>query len=641
MERPKQLRSAAMIAVVAVVLLTALGMKAQGPQPAPDAQTPQTQDPPGRVARLNYIDGSVSFQPAGGSDWVDATLNRPLVTGDNLWTDENSRAELHVGSTALRLGEKTGITLLEVSDHAVQIRLAMGSLIVNVRRIDAEDAYEIDTPNVAFVVTQPGDYRVDVSPDDYRTDVTVWRGRGEVTGGGSTYTIVADQCATFKGSDRLDYDISQTPGEDALGAWASERDRHEDDSDSAEYVSDNMTGYEDLGSYGDWSYVAEYGYVWRPVGLVPGWAPYRFGRWIWVAPWGWTWVADEPWGFAPYHYGRWAFAGNTWVWVPGSRVVRPVYAPALVGWVGGPPSNRSVGWFPLAPGEVFVPAYKVSSVYVNRVNTTNTSVTEARVSSIYNTVITSRNTGTSSFTYANRGVEGGVTVVSHDTFVNALPVARNVVSVSSKQIASSSTIPAIEPSTVSRLGAGASTHQPPRAVVSRAVVALRTPTSAPQAADQSQALTQRSQQASSRPSSSQPLVRQLAPGQPVAPTQVKHSLKSDPAFSSFEPGSSSSAEQVKPHVWEEQGTPQPEPTTQQQPETRKASSAQRRAHTTARSTAPAPAKPAPQPNEKEEEPKYSSWHPQKSPTNSQPQSVSHSATQSHSSSSSSPPPPKK
>ncbi len=256
MEMQKRLLSAAMMGVVALMLQTPEMMRAQGSQPAPDGQTSQNdQDPPGRVARLNYIDGSVSLQPAGESDWVDATLNRPLVTGDNLWADENSRAELHVGSTALRLGEKTGITLLEVGDQTVQIRLAMGSLIVNVRHVDGEDSYEIDTPNIAFVVTQPGDYRVDVSPDDYRTEVTVWRGRGEVTGGGSVYTIGANQYASFTGSDRLDYGISQIPGNDALDAWASERDRREDDSDSAEYVSSDMTGYEDLGAYGDWTYI--------------------------------------------------------------------------------------------------------------------------------------------------------------------------------------------------------------------------------------------------------------------------------------------------------------------------------------------------------------------------------------------------
>ena len=314
-----------------------------GPQDTQDAQS-SDQDPPGRVARLNYMEGSVSFQPGGETDWVDAVLNRPLVTGDNLWADENSRAEVHIGSTALRLGPKTGITLLEVSDRAAQIRLAQGSLIVKVRHVDDEDSYEIDTPNVAFTVSQPGDYRIDVDPDGNHTEVTVWHGRGEVTGGGSSYTVVAEQRATFTGTDQLEYDLAQVSDQDGLDNWALDRDRREDQSDSANYVSREMTGYEDLDEYGDWSYVAGYGTCWRPRALVVGWAPYRFGHWIWVGPWGWTWVEDEPWGFAPFHYGRWAFAGTRWFWVPGPVYVRPVWAPALVAWVGGGCGISLLGW---------------------------------------------------------------------------------------------------------------------------------------------------------------------------------------------------------------------------------------------------------------------------------------------------------
>jgi hypothetical protein len=298
---------AVMVAGLAFMLQTPVKITAQdapvaqGPQDAPvpqDAQSPD-QDPPGRVARLNFVEGSVSFQPGGENDWVDAVVNRPLVTGDNLWADENSRAEVHVGSTALRLGPKTGITLLEVSDRAAQIRLAQGSLIVKVRHVDDEDSYEIDTPNVAFTVLQPGDYRVDVGPDGNRTEVTVWHGRGEVTGGGSSYTVVADQHAIFTGTDHLDYDLGQIPDQDGFDGWALNRDQIEDRSDSANYVSREMTGYEDLDEYGDWSYVAGYGTCWRPRALVAGWAPYRFGHWIWVGPWGWTWVEDEPWDLHP------------------------------------------------------------------------------------------------------------------------------------------------------------------------------------------------------------------------------------------------------------------------------------------------------------------------------------------------------
>jgi len=664
---------AVIVAGLAFMLQGSLAMKAQDAQvaadsqeAAPQAQNPQgsqtpqdtqdanTPDPPSRVARLNFMDGSVSFQPGGENDWVTAVLNRPLVTGDNLWADESSRAEVHIGSTALRLGSKTGITLLEVSDRAAQIRLAQGSLIVKVRHVDDEDSYEIDTPNVAFVVAQPGDYRIDVDPDGNRTEVTVWRGRGEVTGGGSSYTVVANQYATFTGTDQLNYELGQVPAEDGFDTWAVGRDQVEDQSDSANYVSREMTGYEDLDDNGDWSYVAGYGMGWRPR-VVAGWAPYRFGHWAWVGPWGWTWVEDEPWGFAPFHYGRWAFAGAGWFWVPGPSVVRPVYAPALVAWVGGGPGfnfsfsfGAGVGWFPLAPGEVFIPGYRVSRVYVNNVNITNTRVNVTRVTNVYNTVVINRSTTVSNVTYANRNVIGGVTVVSRDTFVNARPVARSVVSVPAREIAAApvSLRVGVEPARASVLGAGRPvTNRPPAAVTSRPVVALRTPAPIPRSFDQRQA------QAGghlNQPSSSS-LVRQEAPGRPVpmsAPTRPTQSgsmsksatqspTQTEEGFRSFVPPSGgNSPAKPQPRVWEAQGTPEPQKSSEAPPENRSAQPAQQWSHPLAKPVAPVQQGNAQQ--QREQEQKFSTWQQQRpAQPPAQRQQNSHPSVESHSS------PPKK
>ena len=456
--------------------------------PEQDDQGDQ-QDPPGRVARLNYSQGSVSFQPAGEGDWVTAVPNRPMVTGDNLWADENSRAEAHIGSTALRLGAKSGITFLNIDDRTVQIRVAQGSLIVRVRHVDDDDTYEVDTPNLAFTLLQPGEYRIDVSEDGSQTITTVWQGRGEVTGGGFSYTVVGGQSATFTGSDHLDYDLEQVPNEDDFDQWSFERDQREDNADSANYVSREMTGYEDLDDSGDWSY----GECWRPRVVVAGWAPYRFGHWAWIGPWGWTWVGDEPWGFAPYHYGRWAFARGGWFWVPGPVVVRPVWAPALVAFVGGGPGFHfsggvGVGWFPLGPGEVFVPGYRASRAYVNNVNITNTTVNVTKVTNVYNTVIVHKTVN--NITYVNQRVNNSVTVVSHDTFVNARPVGQNIMQVDAREIAAApvSHVAAVEPVRQSVVGAGRpAAVKPPAAVMSRQVVAVKVPPAPPRGLDQKQA----------------------------------------------------------------------------------------------------------------------------------------------------------
>ncbi len=462
---------------------------AQEPPPQDQVQPSQpqepAQDPPGRVARLSYSVGSVSFQPGGEGDWVQAVANRPLTTGDNLWADKDSRAELQTGSTAIRMDSETSVTFLDIDDHTTQLKLSQGSIVVRVRHLDDEDHFEIDTPNLAFQIQRTGEYRLDVSADGNETDATVWNGRGEATGGGNSYDVIAGQRARFTGTDQLDHEIDQVPANDDFDQFAFDRDQREDHAESSNYVSPDMTGASDLDEYGHWRYVADYGPVWAPAGVAPGWAPYRYGHWVWVAPWGWTWVEDEPWGFAPFHYGRWAFVESSWCWVPGPVYARPVYAPALVAFVGGGGFGFGVGigagvaWFPLAPREVFVPWYRTSPGYVNNVNITNTRVNVTQVTNVYNTtIINNKTTNVTRITYANQHVNNAVTAVSHDTFVNARPVQANLSQVNQKEIENAPVahnIP-VQPSRQSVIGAGRPVNvRPPAAVTNRQVVAVRQP----------------------------------------------------------------------------------------------------------------------------------------------------------------------
>src|SRR5262249_23158866 len=162
--------------------------------------------------------------------------------------------------------------------------------------------YEVDTPNLAFTVKQAGAFRIDVSEDGNGTRITVIRGEGEVTANGKTYTVHPGERGEFNGADEaLQYSIDRAPGPDGLDRWASDRDLKEDNSVSAKYVSRDTPGYSDLDDYGTWSEVPEYGHVWYPTAVDPGWAPYSSGYWGWVGPWGWTWIDYSPWGFAPFH----------------------------------------------------------------------------------------------------------------------------------------------------------------------------------------------------------------------------------------------------------------------------------------------------------------------------------------------------
>jgi len=452
------------------------------PQGAPDGDQTPAQDPPGRAGRLSYTVGSVSFQPGGQGDWVQAVVNRPLTSGDNIWADKDSRAEFQIGSTSIRMDSETSVTLLQIDDRTTQLRLSQGSIIFRVRHLDDDDHFEIDTPNSAFEVQRTGEYRIDAVNNGNESDVTVWRGRGEVTGGGASYVVIAGQRAQFTGTDELDHEIGQVPAQDDFDQFAFQRDQREDRADSSNYISTEVTGYEDLDEYGHWHYAADYGPVWTPAAVGPDWAPYRYGHWVWISPWGWTWVEDEPWGFAPFHYGRWAVIGGGWCWVPGPVVVRPVFAPALVAFVGGVGIGVGVGpgvaWFPLAPHEVFVPWYHTSRVYVNNVNITNTRVNVTNITNVYNTY-TVNNTNVTRVTYVNQRAPNAVTVVSHDTFVGGRPVAHNIVRVDQRQIedARVTRTLAVQPTHQSVMGLGRpASFRPPATVVNRQVVATRMPT---------------------------------------------------------------------------------------------------------------------------------------------------------------------
>ncbi|MBV8051630.1 MAG: hypothetical protein JOZ80_10605 [Acidobacteriaceae bacterium] len=533
MKRHTSLLITVMAAIL--VMLPSSSLLAQGPPDEQQEQQAPAQDPPTRVARLSYSIGSVSFQPGGEGDWVQAVRNRPMTTGDNLWADKDSRAEVQIGSTSLRIDAETSITFLELDDRTTQVRLSQGSLIFRVRHLDDNDQFEIDTPNSAFVVQRTGEYRVDVNSSGDESDVTVWRGRGEVTGGGASYDVVAGQRAVFTGTNELDHQIGQLPGNDDFDQFAFSRDQGEDRSESANYISNDMTGYEDLDEYGHWHYVADYGPVWTPVGVTPGWAPYRFGHWVFIEPWGWTWVEDEPWGFAPFHYGRWAFVEGGWCWAPGPIVVRPVYAPAFVAFVGGGGFAVGVGvgpavaWFPLAPREVYVPWYRTSRGYFNNVNITNTRVNVTQVTNVYNTTIINNNTTTvNRVTYVNQRVPNAVTAVSHQTFASARPVNANLVKVDENKIAQAPVernVP-VQPVKQSVLGAGRPTPvHPTTAVENRQVVATRTPTAPRPSFEQRQTAN----------------VRTETPGRPV-PAPRTESQPPRP--------------QVNTHL-EEQGTPEP------------------------------------------------------------------------------------
>lgn len=325
----------------------------------------QQQDPPGRVARLTLQQGSVSFAPAGDERWYDAQPNRPLTTGDRLWTDRAARAEVHIGSAALRMDGQSHVEFSELDDDTVRLTADQGELQLRVRDELAGQRVEVDTGNLAVVIDAPGEYRISANPDADTTWIAVASGRATLYGeNGESQRLDARQQLTVSGRN-LQAGGSAPPPNAGFDAWVAERNRLEDQSVSARYVSREVVGYQQLDAYGDWQNDPSYGAVWFPRSVDADWAPYRDGQWVNIEPWGLTWVDAAPWGFAPFHYGRWTRVGPRWGWVPGRSTARPVYSPALVGFVDG---RSDVGWFPLAPGEAWRPGYRASPGYIDRVN---------------------------------------------------------------------------------------------------------------------------------------------------------------------------------------------------------------------------------------------------------------------------------
>jgi hypothetical protein len=397
-------------------------------------------NPPARVARISYLKGRVSFQPAGQDQWSEATINFTVTTGDRLYTDKGARAELEVGPYSVRLAERTDLIVTNLNDEIMQLGLEQGTIRLSVYELSSGNTVEVDTPHAALSVLAPGTYRADAEPDEKRTLVGVNSGSLEVSAEGISQTLQSGEAVELTGENTIEVASIPMPALDSFDRWSEQRDARLSASASAKYVSRGIAGYDDLDDYGRWEVVAEYGPVWYPTGLAPGWVPYRFGHWAWVDPWGWTWVEDEPWGFCPFHYGRWVFIGAAWGWIPGPYVPLPVYTPALVAFVGGPGFSVSVGvgpvelaaWFPLGPDEPFFPWYHYGGDYLRIVNITN-------IRNVTNITNITNITDISRVNYKYRTI--AATAVPANVFSSGQPVAHHVVRVPSERLARAQVVP--------------------------------------------------------------------------------------------------------------------------------------------------------------------------------------------------------
>src|SRR5579859_1927781 len=337
-------------------------------------------DPPAFVGRLSLVEGAASIRHAYDQQWVPGGVNFPVVAGDGIWSDQGSRAEIEIGGSEARLDETSELDIERLDENGATLRVPQGAINLTVHFLPP-GGMQVMTSVGQFTIRQPGEYHIDAGrPNGPPTQLLLGVMSGEASFAGMRGAVeLRSGQGVMVPPDRTSIQVVAvypTP----FDQWAETRAGQLAASQSMAYVSPEMTGYQDLDTYGAWQPTPDYGMVWFPTQVEIGWAPYRRGRWDYVQPWGWTWIDDAPWGFAPFHYGRWAQFDGRWGWVPGEVRERPVYAPAMVAFVGGEPEPRpgvgvaigigvgigigaAIGWVPLGPGEVYHPPYHVSDRY--------------------------------------------------------------------------------------------------------------------------------------------------------------------------------------------------------------------------------------------------------------------------------------
>jgi hypothetical protein len=342
--------------------------------------------------------------------------------------------------------------MLVIDDTDTRMQLDQGRLDIKAITYDIHQPYEVLTPRGTVTLQHQGDYYVEAGTTQDPTRLGVRVGAAQIQArDGRVLAVRAGEVGEISGDgDTLQLVTVRTAPPPMPTYWA-ERDRVVVYDQPPQYLSANMTGYEDLGSYGSWSNDPEYGQVWAPRAVVAGWEPYRTGQWSYVQPYGWTWVDEQPWGFAPYHYGRWAQRSDRWFWVPPERDQRPVYAPALVAFVGGTElgiaigqqSRAPVGWFPLGPREVYVPPYSNDRDYYRRINAgarVQDQVMEERWQRAQSREAAPANQQQP--VYMNRRF---ATVVAASDFAQSRPVARVALQVAPDRLAAAPVAPVAAP----------------------------------------------------------------------------------------------------------------------------------------------------------------------------------------------------
>ncbi len=314
-----------------------------------------------RVGRISFIRGDAQVRRLESNEWEKATLNLPIVEGDEIAVGSGSRVEVQFDNyTHIRLDENAYIKVMTLKDEGIALSHSLGTISIRVTSFDKDRSFfEIDAPNTTLAIQRSGTYRIDAGrqgDDEIRVAATDG-GEARVYSDNAGFTLKNGRSTRvyIDGPNAGEWETADASRfMDEFDSWSADRDRtiakRIKDAYYDKYYDNDIYGADDLNDYGDWVYTRDYGYVWRPSNTslygYADWSPYRYGHWRWMPPFGWTWVNDEPWGWATYHHGRWVYDNGYWVWSPYGyyRSSRSWWSPALV---VINIYNNNVCWYPL------------------------------------------------------------------------------------------------------------------------------------------------------------------------------------------------------------------------------------------------------------------------------------------------------
>lgn len=174
------------------------------PPPAPPGTAPATGgDPPARVGWLSNLSGSVSFHSASQDQWVTATQNYPVATGDAVWTQPQAAASVMVDSTRIALAGGTELTAQEIDQTTITGSLSQGEVFLDIGALQQGQSVVIETPRGTAQITTNGQYEIYAGDSSTPTYVTTVTGSIQFTGLGTNnpQTVGAQQTLVVQGTN--------------------------------------------------------------------------------------------------------------------------------------------------------------------------------------------------------------------------------------------------------------------------------------------------------------------------------------------------------------------------------------------------------------------------------------------------------